>query len=104
MEIEQGMLRNQSSQISCLTDDLIRITRKLSSVASCAGSVRDPGLAYAFNTLLCHRLEKSVAMFGIILEMLLASIPGEYDSAPDNSATPLEPLHSVPSVDVRPAS
>lgn len=105
MEIEQGMLRSQSSQISCLTDDLIRITRKLSSVTCTAsGSMSNPALAFAFNTLLSHRLERSVAMFSIILEMVLASIPAEPETVPDNIVTLQQQPHSSPSVDMRPTS
>lgn len=104
MEIEQGMLRNQSSQISCLTDDLIRIVRKLSAVTcTSSGSMSNPALAFAFNTLLLHRLERSVAMFSIILEMVLASVPTEPETVPDNIVALQQSPRSDSAVDMRPA-
>jgi hypothetical protein len=106
MIIERELLHKQCGQVSCLTDDLIKLTRKLSTTGLRSSEIGvDTSLAYAFNTLAINRLQKSIEMFSLILEMLMSSIPLDASSSnPDNILVLATPSHSDPSVDMRPGS
>lgn len=71
MIIEPEELQKQLAEVSCLTDDLNKLTRRLSVTAQAAVQTgKDTSLAYAYNTLILRRLQKSIDMFGLILETL----------------------------------
>jgi hypothetical protein len=98
MRIERQELVRQSAQISCLTDDLIKLARKLSSTTSrCLDNAEGAPVVFGFNALLIYYLTKSIAAFQVILEGLLGLVtdPMEPVSA-DNTVLLQPPLSIIP--------
>lgn len=103
MIVEIDELQRQQADISCLTDDLIKTARKLSTVAqTTAQSGVDTSLAYAYNTLTIRRLQKTIDMFSLILETL--GTPVALANVSDNVLKLQPQLHSDSSSDVRPTA
>lgn len=98
MTIEREILKNQSAQISCMTDDLNKLTRKISTAISRITDSTTNDAIYGINAMLIHFLSKSISIFALILDSLPENVASSLtapDAVPDNLVTLAQSPHSA---------
>jgi hypothetical protein len=103
MIVEQDELLKQCADISCLTDELNKLLRKLSaSTLTSSQNGHDISLAYAYNTLALRRLQRTIDTFSLVIETM--GSPAALSSVSDNILMLQSQSRSNPCVDMRPVS
>lgn len=98
MNIEIKELHNQCSHISCLTDDLTKLTRSLTSTALRASErSKESGTIYGLNSLLINILTRTLQtltlIYGLVNELAGPDL-GHVENAPDNLVALAPQFHS----------
>lgn len=86
--MERNILHNQCSQISCLTDELTKLTRKLTTLTSRASERgQDTDIVFGFNIVLISTLTRTIQTLVVVLDLLLGVAGPEMmaaETAPDS--------------------